>query len=135
MFKLIAKKLTRNGLVSIEQLFLEGEKEIAIAVAATLDATEGFSEVRLLDYVQARGKVTTILPTIKDGAFETKVNLKTAVKFSWVKFQKPKAKSKAKPKKIAASADAFDLPAKPKRVSKRQRAFGVEADKTLVTAE
>lgn len=138
MFKLIAKKVTKNGVVAIESFFTEGEKDFAVATAARLSDTAGFSDVRLLDATLARIKVTTLLPTIKDGAFETQVKFRTGVKLAWVKFAPVKAKATRKPraaKKVEATAEGFDLPAKPKRVSKRQRAFGIEADKSLAAAE
>lgn len=139
MFKLIGQKTTKNGIVSIEQFFTEGEKDFAVATAARLSDTAGFSDVRLLDATLARIKVTTLLPTIKDGAFETKAKFVTGVKLAWVKFAPAKPKAAKKPraakKVIEATAEGFDLPAKTKRVSKRQRAFGIEADKSLAAAE
>lgn len=131
MFKLIAKKLTRNGIVSIEQFFTEGEKDFAVATAARLNDTAGFSDVRLLDATLARIKVATLTSTIKDGQFVATNKLRTGVKFAWVKFAKPVAKKASKPRKakvVAADAAEFDLPAKPKRVSKRDRKFGLTAE-------
>lgn len=131
MFKIIAKLVTRNsGVVSTEQFFTEGEKELAVSTAARLEKTEGYSDVRLLDFGFAPSlvPVAVSLPLPGEGVTEFKRKRLPAVKFEWVKFSKPAPKTPRKPKKVAASVNEFDAPAAPKkRTSKRERQFGPDA--------
>ena len=124
MFKLTASLTTKNGNVFLtEQFFTDGEKDFAVTTAAKLEATPGFTGVQLLETVLGRGK----LVTFTGGA--SKTNIKTVVRFSWIKFGTPPVKP-VKPRKSVAKATVseFDLPPAPKkRLSKRQREFGIDA--------
>lgn len=134
-FKLLATKLTRNGLVNIEQTFLGGEKDFAAATAAKLQENAAeFTNVRLLETTIDKTLVpvaVSIPDNLYDnGVTEFKRKRLTGAKFAWVKFGKPAPKVKAtrKAKTVAAPAGEFDLPPAPKkRLTKRQRAFGADA--------
>lgn len=133
MFKLSFNVLTKNsGIVASEQFFGEGERETAIHFAARYEVTEGYSNVRLLAYENAKSlvPVAVALPKPGEGVAEFKRKRLDAVKFEFVKFapKKVAAKTARKSKKVAATVSEFDLPPAPKkRISKRERAFGPEA--------
>lgn len=137
MFKIAAIKV-RNGYNGIvEEFFANGEKDFAVNRALALEAA-GHLNVVLLEITQARSKVAVPTKEIVDLKFVTRSVFRTASKFAVVPFAAPKPKTKAvrKPKAVVVTAAEFDLPpaTTAKRVSKRVRTFGVEADKTVAAA-
>lgn len=131
MFKLTANYLTKNyGIVSTEQFFTDGERETAIHFAVRLEAGGDYTNVRLIDYGMSKSlvPVAVSLPLPGHGVTEFKRRRLDAMKFETVRFKQdvPKLKPVRKPRKVAATAGEFDLPAAaPKKpVSKRVRKFG-----------
>jgi hypothetical protein len=133
MFKLIADVVTKNSqVVATEQFFTEGERELAIAVAARLDASQGYSNVSLLEIIVAKSLVP--VSTGKPGEFQNK--RLNAAKFNWIKFKAIAKPAPKKPRKIAATVTEFDLPAPApkKRLTKRQREFGEKTTQRTLEA-
>lgn len=114
MFKITATffSVSENRSIFIEQTFTKKEKELAIHVAGKIEATAGYTNVRLHEV-----KVTGTVP-VKFGQALVKPVKVVAVK-------KPRVTKKV----VVASVNEFELPAPApkKRVTKRERAFGSNA--------
>lgn len=130
MLKLVYNLTSKRG-VRHEQLFLATEKRTAVEIARDLrDQPAKYSNVALFDFSLVKGEVVTIEPaTIIKPAVEisrkpAKVPACSLVDLTKLPRKAAPKKAPARVRVLGVTVDAFDLPKKSRRVSKRERTYG-----------